>query len=74
MSYNGDQIVEDRLAWIDLPPKELIENRRYHLAELEIDLAAATHPIDIENIQMQIGQCQAVIVFEEKMLELFPDR
>ena len=66
--------MEDRLAWIDLPPKELIENRQMHLVELESDLASATHPIDIENIQMSIGRCKAVIKFEEECTKLFPDR
>ena len=64
----------DTPHWTELPSKELLQNRRDHLMEVESDLAVATHPIDIENIQMDIGRTRAVIAFEEECTKLFPDR
>lgn len=67
-------VMEDRLAWIDLDIPEQLANRREHLIKLEAQLPTTTHPIDLENLQMAIGSTQAVIVFNEKFMELFPEK
>lgn len=59
--------------WTELGNREILANRREHLVELKAQLPTTPHPIDKENLLMNIGQTEAVIEFCERYLELFPD-
>ncbi len=59
--------------WTELGREDLIQNRQEYLVELEAELETATHPIDVENLQMRIHSTKAVIICEQGIIKLLSE-